>query len=335
MSKNDLIPATILTGFLGSGKTTLLNRILHERHGEKIAVIENEFGQEGIDNDILVQDKDEQIIEMNNGCICCTVRGDLVRILAELAAKRKAGELKFDRVIIETTGLAEPGPVAQTFFMDETIHAQFVLDAVITVVDAKHAPQQLSDNSEARAQIGFADRLLLSKTDLVAEEETQQLMARLRKMNPRASFQRVNFGETPLKEILDIRGFNLNSILDIEPDFLTEDHHTHSDDVQSFVWKDARPLDMEKIEAFLSLLIQTYGVDMLRYKGVLNIEGQDNRMIFQGVHMLMGGSPGKAWLPGETRESKMVFIGRNLPKRIFTEGLAYCVADSAAAVETN
>ncbi len=329
MSKNELIPATILTGFLGSGKTTLLNRILHERHGEKIAVIENEFGQEGIDNDILVQDKDEQIIEMNNGCICCTVRGDLVRILAELAAKRRKGELKFDRVIIETTGLAEPGPVAQTFFMDETIHNQFVLDAVITVVDAKHAPQQLTDNSEARAQIGFADRLLLSKTDLVSAEETTQLMARLRKMNPRATFQRVNFGETPLKEILDIRGFNLNSILNIEPDFLTEDNHTHADDVQSFVWKDARALDMEKIEAFLSLLIQTYGVDMLRYKGVLNIAGQHNRMIFQGVHMLMGGSPGKAWLAGETRESKMVFIGRNLPKKIFIEGLAYCVADDA------
>ncbi len=329
MSKNDLIPATILTGFLGSGKTTLLNRILHERHGEKIAVIENEFGQEGIDNDILVQDKDEQIIEMNNGCICCTVRGDLVRILAELAAKRRKGELKFDRVIIETTGLAEPGPVAQTFFMDDSIHDQFVLDAVITVVDAKHAPQQLTDNSEARAQIGFADRLLLSKTDLVSEEETRQLMARLRKMNPRATFQRVHFGETPLKEILDIRGFNLNSILDIEPDFLTEDHHTHSDDVQSFVWKDARALDMEKIEAFLSLLIQTYGVDMLRYKGVLNIAGQNNRMIFQGVHMLMGGSPGKAWLADEARESKMVFIGRNLPKKIFIEGLAYCVADDA------
>ena len=329
MSKNDLIPATILTGFLGSGKTTLLNRILHERHGEKIAVIENEFGQEGIDNDILVQDKDEQIIEMNNGCICCTVRGDLVRILAELATKRRKGELKFDRVIIETTGLAEPGPVAQTFFMDDSIHDQFVLDAVITVVDAKHAPQQLTDNSEARAQIGFADRLLLSKTDLVSEEETRQLMARLRKMNPRATFQRVHFGETPLKEILDIRGFNLNSILDIEPDFLTEDHHTHSDDVQSFVWKDARALDMEKIEAFLSLLIQTYGVDMLRYKGVLNIAGQNNRMIFQGVHMLMGGSPGKAWLADEARESKMVFIGRNLPKKIFIEGLAYCVADDA------
>ncbi len=334
MAKNNLIPATILTGFLGSGKTTLLNRILHERHGEKIAVIENEFGEAGIDNEILVQDKDEQILEMNNGCICCTVRGDLVRILGELAAKRKAGKLKFDRVIIETTGLAEPGPVAQTFFMDEAIHEQYVLDAVITVVDAKHAPQQLSDNGEARAQIGFADRLLLSKTDLVAEEETQQLMARLRKMNPRASFQRVHFGETPLKEILDIRGFNLNSILEVEPDFLSEDTHSHADDVQSFVWKDERALDMEKIEAFLSLLIQTYGVDMLRYKGVLNIEGQDNRMIFQGVHMLMGGSPGKPWLPGEKRESKMVFIGRNLPKRIFVEGLAYCISDAkASAVE--
>ncbi len=329
-SKTELIPATILTGYLGSGKTTLLKRILTERHGEKIAVIENEFGEEGIDNEILVQEKDEQIIEMNNGCICCTVRGDLVRILSDLAAKRKAGTLKFDRVIIETTGMAEPGPVAQTFFMDEAIHDQYVLDAVITVVDAKHASQQLTDSSEARAQIGFADRLLLSKTDLVADDETKKLMDRLKRMNPRATFHKVHFGETDIKEILDIRGFNLNSILEIEPEFLAEDHHTHSDDVQSFIWKDARPLDMEKIEAFLSLVIQTYGADMLRYKGVLSIDGQDNRMIFQGVHMLMGGSPGKAWLPGEARESKMVFIGRNLPKRIFTEGLAYCVADEKA-----
>jgi G3E family GTPase len=252
--------------------------------------------------------------------------------VGDLAAKRKKGTLKFDRVIIETTGMAEPGPVAQTFFMDEAVHEQYVLDAVITVVDAKHAPQQLTDNSEARAQIGFADRLLLSKTDLVAEEETKQLMDRLKRMNPRATFHKVHFGETDIKEILDIRGFNLNSILEIE--FLIDDHHTHSDDVQSFIWKDARPLDMEKIEAFLSLLIQTYGVDMLRYKGVLNIQGQDNRMIFQGVHMLMGGSPGKAWLPGEARESKMVFIGRNLPKKIFTEGLAYCVVEENSAQAT-
>ncbi|MBL8511641.1 MAG: GTP-binding protein [Betaproteobacteria bacterium] len=322
----ELIPATILTGFLGSGKTTLLRRILSERHGEKIAVIENEFGEEGVDNDILVQDKEEQIVEMNNGCICCTVRGDLVRILSELADKKQKGKLNFDRVIIETTGLAEPGPVAQTFFMDEDIHDQFILDAVITVVDAKHATQQLNDNGEARAQVGFADRILLSKTDLISDAETQQLTARLRQMNPRAAIQRVHFGETDLKEILDIRGFNLNSILDIEPDFLTDTDHHHADDVQSFIWKDPRALDMEKIETFLSMLIQTFGADMLRYKGVLNIKGQDQRMIFQGVHMLMGGSPGKPWLPGEARESKMVFIGRNLPKRIFVEGLGYCVA---------
>ncbi len=334
MASKDLIPATILTGYLGAGKTTLLNRILTERHGEKIAVIENEFGAEGIDNEILVQDRDEQIIEMNNGCICCTVRGDLVRILNELADKRKKGKLKFDRVIIETTGMAEPGPVAQTFFMDEAIHQQYLLDAVITIVDAKHGDASLTASGEARAQVGFADRILLSKTDLAAADETNRLMARLRRMNPRAQFQKVNFGTADLKNIIDIRGFNLNSILEIEPDFLTDDHHSHDDDVQSFVWKDARPLDMEKIEAFLSLLIQTYGVDMLRYKGVLNIKGQDQRMIFQGVHMLMGGTPGKPWAANDVRESKMVFIGRSLPKKIFIEGLAYCVSDDArSAVE--
>lgn len=321
-----LIPATILTGFLGSGKTTLLRRILTERHGEKIAVIENEFGAEGVDNEILVQDNSEQIVEMNNGCICCTVRGDLVRILGELAEKRRKGKLKFDRVIIETTGMAEPGPVAQTFFMDENIHEQYLLDAVITVVDAKHAPQTLTDSGEARSQVGFADRILISKTDLVAEAETQNLMMRLKRMNPRATHHRVDFGKTDIKEILDIRGFNLNAVLDLDPDFLKEETHSHDDDVQSFVWKDERPLDMEKIEAFLSLLIQTYGADMLRYKGVLNIAGQDKRMIFQGVHMLMGGSEGKLWDADEKRESKMVFIGRNLPRKIFVEGLAYCVA---------
>jgi len=322
----DLIPVTILTGFLGAGKTTLLNRILTEQHGEKIAVIENEFGESGVDNEILVKDKEEQIVEMNNGCLCCTVRGDLVRILGDLAAKRKDGKLKFDRVIIETTGLANPGPVAQTFFMDEGIHGQYLLDAVITVVDAKHGQQTLDDNDEARAQVGFADRLLLSKTDLVAEEETQALMERLRSMNPRAHQKKVHFGEADVKEILDIRGFNLNAVLEVAPEFLASDYHEHDDDVKSFVWKDPRALNMEKIETFLSLMVQNYGENLLRYKGVLNIQGEPRRMIFQGVHMLMGGTPGKPWAAGEKRESVMVFIGRGVPRRLFEEGLAYCVA---------
>ena len=322
----ELIPVTILTGFLGAGKTTLLNRILHEQHGEKIAVIENEFGETGVDNEILVRDKQEQIVEMNNGCLCCTVRGDLVRILGDLAKKKRQGKLKFDRVIIETTGLANPGPVAQTFFMDESIHEQFLLDAVVTVVDAKHAGKQLDEHDEARRQVGFADRILLSKTDLVGAAEADALAKRLRQMNPRAHQSRVHMGETDVKELLDIRGFNLNAALEVDPEFLTSDYHEHDDEVTSFVWKDPRPMHMEKIETFLSLMIQNYGEDLLRYKGVLNIQGEPRRMIFQGVHMLMGGTPGKPWGPGEARESVMVFIGRKIPRRLFEEGLAYCVA---------
>ena len=324
--EGELIPVTILTGFLGSGKTTLLNRILTEQHGEKIAVIENEFGEAGIDNEILVEDKDEQIIEMNNGCLCCTVRGDLVRILGDLGKKRRQGELAFDRVIIETTGLANPGPVAQTFFMDEAIHDQYLLDAVVTVVDAKHAAGQLDQHDEARRQVGFADRLLLSKTDLVDDAQVDALMKRLRRMNPRARQTKVHFGKADVRDILDIRGFNLNAALDLDPDFLVDASHEHDDEVQSFVWRDARPMHMEKIETFLSLMVQNYGEDLLRYKGVLNIQGEPRRMIFQGVHMLMGGTPGKPWEAGEKRESVMVFIGRKLPRRLFEEGLAYCVA---------
>jgi len=326
VENQDLIPVTILTGFLGAGKTTLLNRILSEQHGEKIAVIENEFGAEGVDNEILVEDKDEQIVEMNNGCLCCTVRGDLVRILGDLGAKRKRGELRFDRVIIETTGLANPGPVAQTFFMDEKIHDQYLLDAVVTVVDAKHAAKQLDEHDEARRQVGFADRILLSKTDLVDEAKVDELMKRLRAMNPRAPQKKVHMGNADIKELLDIRGFNLNAALEVDPGFLESDHHEHDDEVTSFVWKDARPLHMEKIETFLSLMVQNYGEDLLRYKGVLNVQGEPRRMIFQGVHMLMGGTPGKPWAPGEARESVLVFIGRKLPRRLFEEGLAYCVA---------
>jgi G3E family GTPase len=325
-STENLIPVTILTGFLGAGKTTLLNRILTERHGEKIAVIENEFGETGVDNDILVKDKQEQIVEMNNGCLCCTVRGDLVRILGDLSKKRRQGKLRFDRVIIETTGLANPGPVAQTFFMDEGIHDQYLLDAVVTVVDAKHADRQLDEHDEARRQVGFADKILLSKTDLVEDAKVDALMQRLRQMNPRAQQRKVHMGNADVRELLDIRGFNLNAALEVDPEFLTSDYHEHDDDVTSFVWKDPRPMQMEKIETFLSLMVQNYGEDLLRYKGVLNVQGEPRRMIFQGVHMLMGGSPGKEWAPGEARESVMVFIGRKIPRRLFEEGLAYCVA---------
>ena len=324
--ETELIPVTILTGFLGSGKTTLLNRILTEQHGEKIAVIVNEFGEEGIDNEILVEDKDEQIVEMNNGCLCCTVRGDLVRILGDLGKKRRKGELKFDRVIIETTGLANPGPVAQTFFMDEAIHDQYLLDAVVTVVDAKHAGSQLDKHDEARRQVGFADRLLISKTDLVEDAQVDALTQRLRQMNPRAKQTKVHFGKADVRDLLDIRGFNLNAALDLDPGFLANASHEHDDEVTSFVWRDARPMHMEKIETFLSLMVQNYGEDLLRYKGVLNVQGEPHRMIFQGVHMLMGGTQGKPWQPGEKRESVMVFIGRKLPRRLFEEGLAYCVA---------
>jgi G3E family GTPase len=319
------VPVTILTGFLGAGKTTLLNRILTETHGHKIAVIENEFGEEGVDNDILLREAgQEQIVEMNNGCICCTVRGDLVRILGDLKRRRDDKKLDFERVIIETTGLADPAPVAQTFFIDDDIAEYYLLDAVITVVDAKHAQTQLDEHHEAQEQVGFADRILLSKVDLVADDDQAKLKDRLKRMNPRAPIKPVHFGNTPIEDILDIRGFNLNSILEIDPDFLENDDHEHSDEVRSFVFKTDKPFDSMKLEEFLSAMIQVYSKDMMRYKGVLNIEGQDRRVVFQGVHMMMGGDLAKPWAPGEKRTSKMVFIGRNLPEDVFVKGLELC-----------
>jgi G3E family GTPase len=325
MNTQEMVPVTILTGFLGSGKTTLLNRILKEQHGQRIAVIENEFGEAGIDNELLVQDRGEQIVEMNNGCICCTVRGDLVRILGELQSKRDGKQLDFERVIIETTGMADPGPVAQTFFMDEAIGNYYLLDSIVTLVDAKHADKQLDDFREAQEQVGFADRILLSKTDLVSAAEKERLKARLVKMNPRAPIKQVHFGETPLADILDIRGFNLNAILEIEPGFLEEEHHEHDDEVHSFVFRADRPFDGVKLEEFLSGMIQVYGVDMLRYKGVLWLEDNPNRVVFQGVHMLMGGDVGKPWAPQDKRGSVMVFIGRKLPEELFVQGLKQCL----------
>jgi G3E family GTPase len=325
MSQEQMVPVTILTGFLGAGKTTLLNRILREHHGRRIAVIENEFGEAGIDNDLLLQERGEQIVEMNNGCLCCTVRGDLVRILGELKDRREKGELAFERVIIETTGMADPGPVAQTFFLDDAIGEYYLLDSVITVVDAKHAPKQLDEFEEAQEQVGFADRILLSKTDLVSDEDAETLKRRLGQMNPRAPMKPVHFGQTPIDDILDIRGFNLNAILEIEPAFLEHDHHHHDDAVQSFVFRAGQPLDGVKLEEFLSSMIQVYGNDLLRYKGVLALKDNPHRVVFQGVHMLMGGDLGRPWGADEPRESVMVFIGRNLPKDVFLQGLEQCL----------
>lgn len=341
-----LIPATILTGFLGAGKTTLLNRILQEPHGHKIAVIENEFGEENIDNEILVQDSNEQIVEMNNGCICCTVRGDLIVALSALARKRDAGEIQFDRIVIETTGLANPGPVAQTFFMDEEVSLHYLLDAVITVVDARHAMQQLDEHEEAQRQVGFADRLLLSKTDLVDASQLDTLTARLKRINPRAPISKLDFGRAPISEILDLRGFNLNEKLEIDPDFLEEtehehvhdehcghdhghehDHHHahHTDDIAAFVFRSSRPFNTALLDEFLSSLVQVFGPRMLRYKGVLWMDGADRKVIFQGVHQMMGSDIGAKWAENEARGSKMVFIGKNLPKDTFIQGLEQCL----------
>jgi G3E family GTPase len=368
-----LIPATILTGFLGSGKTTLLKRVLTEAHGQKIAIIENEFGEENIDNEILVSDTNEQIIQMNNGCVCCSIREDLRTTLQLLAAKKRKGLLDFDRVVIETTGLADPGPVAQTFFMDDEIAESFLLDSILTLVDAKHAAQQLNDRQEARRQVGFADQIFISKADLVTPAELDALQHRLKHMNPRAPQKVVHFGEVALSEVFDLRGFNLNAKLDIDPDFLADDdhhhhdgehcdhpshkhghahddhahhdhdhvdgehcdhpshahdhdhgpghHHHHDDDVKSFVYKSKRQFDPAKLEDFLGAIVNIYGPKMLRYKGVLNMKGTEKKVIFQGVHQLMGSDLGPDWAEGEERISKMVFIGIDLPKDILIQGL--------------
>ena len=341
-----LIPATILTGFLGSGKTTLLKRVLTEAHGQKIAVIENEFGDENIDNEILVQDSKEQIIQLNNGCVCCSIREDLRTTLADLAEKKRKGELDFDRVVIETTGLADPGPVAQTFFMDDEIAESYLLDSILTLVDAKHAGQQLDDRQEARRQVGFADQIFISKTDLVDDRTVDALIHRVKHMNPRAKQTKVNFGVVPIADVFDLKGFNLNAKLEIDPEFLAADdhahhdhdhdhdhgehcdhphHHAHDDDVKSFVYRADKPFDAAKLEDFLGAIVQVYGPKLLRYKGVLWMKAADRKVIFQGVHQLMGSDMGPKWAAGEKKGSKLVFIGIDLPREILEQGLKQCL----------
>jgi G3E family GTPase len=338
------IPVTVLTGYLGAGKTTLLNRILSEPHGKKFAVIVNEFGEIGIDNDLVVN-ADEEVFEMNNGCICCTVRGDLVRIIDGLM--RRKG--KFDAIIVETTGLADPAPVAQTFFMDENVGAKTRLDAVVTVADAKWLKDRLKDAPEAKNQIAFADVILINKTDLVSPAELTEIEARIRGINPYATLHRTERSKIAIGEVLGRNAFDLDRILDIEPKFLEADAHDHDhghdhdhhhhdhhhhgglkhyhdEEMQSVALRSDKPLSPDKFFPWVQDLVAVEGPNILRCKGILSFKDDPERFVFQGVHMILDGDHQRPWKQGEERVSRIVFIGRNLPEDKIRAGFEACVA---------
>ena len=338
-------PVTVLTGYLGAGKTTLLNRILSEDHGKRYAVIVNEFGEIGIDNDLIVG-SDEEVYEMNNGCVCCTVRGDLIRVVSGLMKRQGSGK-GFDAIIIETTGLADPAPVAQTFFMDEDVRAKTKLDSVTTVVDARHVLLRLEDSKEAREQIAFADQIVLNKTDLVDEAELRGVETALRRLNPLAPIHRAVRSDVPLDTVLGRGGFDLDRILELEPEFLNPPHgeagHVHDDDcdqdhghahdhghvlddIKGVSLRFERPIDGEKVTRWLNETLQAQGPDILRAKGILDVKGEERRLVFQAVHMLLDGDFQRAWRDDEPRYSRMVFIGRNLDEAALRRGFEACAA---------
>ena len=340
----DKIPVTVLTGYLGAGKTTLLNRILTEQHGKKYAVIVNEFGEIGIDNDLVVG-ADEEVFEMNNGCICCTVRGDLIRILEGLMKRRG----KFDAIIVETTGLADPAPVAQTFFVDQEVQDTARLDAVVTVADAKWLSERLKDAPEAKNQIAFADVIILNKIDTVEPAKLREVEARIRAINPYAKLHKAERCAVPLDAVLERNAFNLDRILEIEPDFLVEDDHDHDHDhhghdhahhhghghglkhyhdeeMQSVAIAHDGDVDPAKFMPWLNDLVQREGGKILRSKGILAFKGEPKRFVFQGVHMMLDGDVQRDWKPDEKRLSKLVFIGRDLPEQAIREGFRACTA---------
>ena len=339
---SDRIPVTVLTGYLGAGKTTLLNRILTEDHGRRYAVIVNEFGEIGIDGE-LIADTDEELLEFNNGCICCTVRGDLIRTLRGLLAKRS----NFDAIIIETTGIADPAPVAQTFFIDASLQARTFLDSVTTLVDARHILSRLADSREAAEQVAFADQIVLNKTDLVSDDELSAIEARLRRLNPLAPIHRAKRADVALDKVLARGGFNIERIVSLEPDFLDPPHgepahvhdeycpsgnddHRHDSEISSVALTADMPMDRARVSRWLSELVANRGQDILRAKGIINVKGEDRRLVFQAVHMLLEGDLQRPWKPDEQRLSRLVFIGRSLDREALQADFDACAAMPAS-----